>query len=98
MTKKSKNSGAKKPVNNDQTLNIPCFCYCCGKKVKIGQDKCGNQNSYSHKTETNFAATDVKYCAHCQEFVTIDIVSKRCSSCNHKLHGAIANNKKYTFH
>jgi hypothetical protein len=98
MPKKGKNSGVKKQANDVQTLNIPCFCYCCGSKVKIGQGNCSNPNCFSHNSETNFAAADQKYCAHCQKFVTIDVVSKRCLGCNHKLHGAIANGKKYTFH
>lgn len=97
MAKKGKTSGSNKPSNANQKPNIPCFCYCCGTKVQIGQLNCTNKNCFSHETKSNFANADKKFCAHCQEFVTINI-NKTCSNCNHKLHGAIANNKKYTYH
>lgn len=93
MTKKGKNGGNMK--NNE--VSLPTFCYCCGKSLVWGSEKCSNEKCRSHENNTNFASKKTTFCTHCQEYIYIP-QSKRCPNCNIKLHGCIANSKKYVCH
>lgn len=83
-----------------KTVNktIPSFCYCCGTPVESGQDKCSNSQCHSHDTGTTFAPSTTTYCVWCKEYVGIDMKTKQCLGCHHKVHGAIVNCHKHAFH
>lgn len=91
MTKKGKN-GSGDLKNNGH--NISTFCSTCGETVVKGAKKCSNPECLSKGQEFNLNRI---YCARCKKYIVITN-DNRCSNCNFKLHGCIANCYKQVMH